>query len=229
MTVGFFLVDNGSSVARSCAEALTASVHTAMPGVQVVQLSDPTTSAVDGVDDVQRLPAQPMAALRLAHQAAVDGEWLFVDTDILIRRDVRDVFTSKDFEIAVTTRNWPHLSAAEGFTDRMPINAGVVFSRSQTFWQEAVTALAAATKLDQSFMGHQQVISDLATSGRFRVAQLNGAKYNLPPYVCDKHGEVDKSRAKMSRKLLAAASILHFKGPLRKALMLDQAGRVACA
>ncbi len=230
MTVGFCLVDTGrQSVARSCAEALVASVRKVMRGVPVVQFSDRKTHRVDGVDAVSRAASAPLAVLRLAHQAAVDGEWLFVDTDVLFQQDVRSVFDAREFEVAVTTRNWPHLQTAVGFTDRMPINAGVVFSRSQAFWQDAVQLLSTMSTQDQSFMGHQQVIADLAASGRYRVALLNGARYNLPPYVSDKNGLFDEAKAKMSRKLTASAAILHFKGK-RKELMLRRARKVfACA
>lgn len=138
MTVGVFLVDTKTLDAECgylCAKHMARSVREHMPGVEVVQFTDDLSRPIDGVDAALRLPRGPMAQLRMQHHANVSGDWLFVDTDVLVQQDVRDVFM-KDFDIAIAERDWDHLKPANGFTERMPHNMGVVFSRSPAFWVE---------------------------------------------------------------------------------------------
>jgi hypothetical protein len=225
VTVGFFLVDTGtveSSCGLVCAEGLVQSVHATMPGVPAVQLTDERTPAVPGVQAVRRLPTAPMAVLRLAHQAAVTGAWLFVDSDVVIQRDVRDVF-HQQFDVALTTRNWPHLKLAAGFSERMPFNVGVVFSRSQAFWRDAEALVRQMPDDLQHWMGDQQAICDLVATGRFTLALLKGTRYNLPPAA-------DADRTPATEKMERKAFIIHYKGVSRKTQMLARLKRDgACA
>lgn len=218
MTVGFFLVDNGSvdaSLGFTCADALTASVHQSMPGVGVVQFTDERTDAVRDVDDVRRLPIEPLAVLRMRHHAAVSGEWLFVDSDVIVQRDVRDVF-QQPFDVALTTRDWTHLKVAAGFSERMPYNVGVVFSRTRSFWKEALKRVALMEESARNWMGDQQAICDITRTSRYRIALLKGSRYNYPPaLVPDADGE------KQQRK----AHIVHYKGSERKGLLLERIRR----
>ena len=216
MTVGFFLVDTGSvdgALGVVCAAALVRSVRASMPGVAVVQFTDEQTAAVAGVNEVRRLPAEPMARLRMRHHAQAKGEWLFVDSDVLIQRDVRKVFAGP-FDVALTTRNWKHLTPAEGFARRMPFNVGVVFSRTPGFWRAVYDRVLHMPEELQHWMGDQQAICDLVASGpKFTIAYLKGSKYNLPPALVD---DADG----LNQRLQAKASILHFKGLERKTLLL---------
>lgn len=225
MNVGFFLVDTGSvdyACGVECAEGLIASVRASMPKVQVVHFTDEQTPMVEGADAVRRLPMEPMAMLRSRHQSQVSGEWLFVDSDVLIQRDVRDVFAQK-FDIAVTTRDWPHLKAASGFTERMPFNIGVTFSRSPEFWASVCTRVGDMSDEWQHWMGDQQAVCDLLLdkASRYRVAYLKGSRYNLPP-------SVDADPSSLSRRMERKASILHFKGLGRKSMMIDRLRGAAC-
>lgn len=213
MTVGFFFVDTGTSDTASGiagAKALMASVRRLMPGVEVVQFTDETTGAVEGVDAVRRLPREPLAVLRVRHQGAVTGEWLFVDTDVVIQREVRPVFDAP-FDVAVTSRNWTHLKLIQNFAELMPFNTGVVFSRSPKFWAAVLAKMDKYSERLQAWMGDQQAICDvIASRGRFRVVILKGTRYNFPPAI-----DPDAEALKAQRK----ASILHFKGVERKVLL----------
>lgn len=191
-----------------------------MPGVAVVQFTDEHTAAVHGVDAVCRGESEQMALMRFRHQAAVTGDWLFLDTDVIVQRDVRKVF-DKTFDIAVTTRNWPHLRPVAGFSARMPFNAGVVFSRSSEFWAEAYRRLKHEVEQDKVFMGHQQVICDMVDSGQWEVHKLKGSRYNFPPYV-DRRGNHDDHP---SEAMEANANIVHYKGLKRKPLLLERIRR----
>lgn len=221
MTVGFFLVQNGSVealIGQMCAQALARSVRRVMPGVPVVQFTDETSDGVPDVDEVRRLPPEPLARLRMRHQASVTGEWLFVDSDVLVQRDVRPVF-AEPFDIALTTRNWPHLRPSAGFTERMPFNTGVAFSRHAKFWRAAYDRVCNMPRDLQDWMGDQQAICDLVVTPKIKLRLLKGSRYNLPPAL---DGDAE-TNAELERK----AHILHFKGVERKALLLDRIRREA--
>lgn len=206
MNVGFYLVQGEHGDGYVMADALIRSVRRTMPGVAVTQLTDLESPAVYGVDHVLRQPSQPLALLRTLHQSHVEGEWLFVDTDVVIRRDVRDVF-QQSFDIAVVDRDWPHLpSLPSDYMQAMPWNIGVVFSRCPAFWRVVHEALLVAPQTAQDFMGDQVVAcSVLRQSDRWRRLELPGYLYNYPPAHPDDHGE--------------DAAIVHYKGE-RKAWLL---------
>jgi hypothetical protein len=223
--VGFYLVDTqtlDSMACYACARALVKSIRTVMPRTPVVQLTDDSSPEVVGVDDVKRFKSEPMARMRMRHHGSLTGEWLFVDADVLIQRDVRDVFNA-EFDLAVTNRDWPHVKPAAGFTEAMPYNMGVVFSRNPQFWGEAYAQLRELPKPAQRWMGDQEVFGDLIATRRYNVKMLSGTVYNYPPAV---RGE----ETAYTRALEAEAAIVHFKGARRKPIMLSRIGEVVpCA
>ncbi len=225
MTVGVFYVDIGTKESREvavCAAACVRSVRRTMPGTDVVHLTDETTAPVAGAEAVNRVPAGPMALMRFEHQSRVVGDWLFIDSDVLFQRDVRAVF-DRPFDVAVTTRNWKHLKPAAGFTDRMPFNTGVVFSRAQAFWVEALDRLRILSPDAQAFMGHQEVICDMVADGRYHVAHLKGSHYNCPPAM----RKADDFP--LSARMVKKAAIVHYKGLGRKHAMLKRIEREAAS
>lgn len=187
-----------------------------MPFVPIVHFTDETSKAVKGVSAVRRKPAEPMGLLRMRHCAGVEGNWLFVDTDILFQQPVDQVF-KRSFDVAVTKRDWAHLRTATGFAEKMPFNTGVVFSRRPHFWGEVYTRLRNMDDEQQEFMGEQQVICDLAQDDRYKVLKLSGTQYNFPPELPD---------AVPAHKLQKYASIVHYKGD-RKSMMLQESQRCA--
>lgn len=220
MTIGFFHVDRPTSASEqmhACARGLVRSVRQVMPLVKVVHFTDQTSKAVKGVDAVRRKPAEPMALLRMRHHAGVDGHWLFVDTDVLFQRTVRKVFDVA-FDIALCHRDWSHLKPAAGFSDRMPYNTGVVFSKSPRFWGEVYTRLRALDLDLQEWMGDQEVISEMVGGERPRylVKFLRGSSFNYPPLLPG----VDLTQ--QEQKQFTDAAIVHYKGPERKVMMLER-------
>jgi len=219
VTIGFLHVarpDADWQLDAECARAMVKSAKKLMPFTSIVQFTDEKTPKIKGVDAVRRKPSEPMGLLRMRHCAGVDGNWLFVDTDILFQQPVEIVF-KRSFDVAVTKRDWAHLKPATGFADRMPFNTGVVFSRCPHFWAEAYTRLRSLDDDAQDFMGEQQVICDVAAGDRYHVLQLSGTTYNFPPEI---------PGTPSPAKLYKRASIIHFKGP-RKSLMLH--GDQQCA
>jgi hypothetical protein len=220
MKIGFYHVDRQdeeSDLGYQCARLMVKSAKKFMPSVPVVHFTDTTSKSVKGVDATKRKPAEPMALLRMRHHAGCDGRWLFVDTDVIFQQPVLAVFAAYEFQIAVTTRNWPHVKAAEGFSGRMPFNMGVVFSRNAHFWAECYTRLRDLDADDQEWMGDQVVFNEVIEEGRYLIRRISGATYNFPPEIPGKETKY--------ADLLSQASILHYKGPERKRLLLQPESR----
>jgi len=205
--VGFFHA-GPSPVHLELAQVLIRSVRRAMPGVPIVHLTDIDTPPIAGVDDVRRRPAGPIAMSVLEHYAGCYGDWLLVDTDVVVRRDVRAVF-DLTFDIAVATREGTFKPSEIGtkFMKSMPFNKGVVFSRNPAFWAAAAKALREASEKQQSWMGDQRAMNDIIATARFFVRVLTNA-FNYPPKRRDED--------------LSDKYVLHYKGP-RKAWMLELA------
>lgn len=211
MNVGFYLVQGPDPTGYVLADLMLQSVRRAMPGVRVTQFTDIKSAAVYGVDHVLRKPKQPLALLRTLHQACVEGDWLFIDTDVIVRRDVRHLF-EQPFDIAVADRQWQHLETPPKFTAAMPWNIGVVFSRGPRFWRAVHTQLLSSPAQAQDFMGDQVAACHLLKTGDWRLLELPGMAFNYPPSGPDDHGD--------------QASIVHYKGD-RKGWMLQELRRCA--
>jgi hypothetical protein len=224
VNIGFFFVDKGGDD-RHYARIMVDSAKACMPKVRVVQFTDQKTKAVKGVDEVRRKPSEPMALLRMRHHAGVTGNWVFVDTDVVFQRSVRKVFDEAGWDIGLTTRNWEHVSQAAGFSQRMPFNIGVVFSRAPRFWAEVYRRLLMMPAAQQEWMGDQEAVGDLVAENAemrwFQIAHLKGSAYNYPPLIPDKKTEQER---------LTQAAIVHYKGAARKPMLLARRdGERACA
>ncbi len=206
MRVGFYHV--GESVQHlRLASRLVESVRAVMPSAGVIAFTDPATElavvTMLEVDARMVLPGGPMALRCLEAFASAEGDWLFVDTDVELRSDVRQVFDDSDFDIAVATRQGTLLDKEVGtkFMARMPFNKGAVFSRCQAFWMAAADHLRTLKPELQAWMGDQVAVNHVIASGHFKVKVLSNA-YNYPP----KHRDED----------VRGKHILHFKGPRKE-------------
>ncbi len=195
MQIGFFV--QGKAEHWGIARSLIASAKRVMPDVEVWQLTDGETPEVPGIDGCLRVGGvMPMAVRRMTAHSMLHGEWLFVDTDVVIQKDVRDVFQSA-FLVAVTDRVgslWEHSMKHQ------PYNMGVTFSRSPKFWGEVREKLLQLDPKLQEWGGDQVVVCALAGPKYLKV--LPGHIYNFTPGT----REEDRSHA----------AIVHYKGP-RKA------------
>lgn len=205
MNVGFFTVYRLDPQHYVLADKLVRSVRSAMPGVEVVQFTDESSPAVLGVDRVRRRPPGKMLERRMEHYAECEGEWLLVDTDVLVRQDVRDVFADGVFDVALADRSWPHLPQKEDVLATMPFNSGVMFSRSPDFWRSVLAIWREAGKND--WMSEQRAVYEAVRSGRHRVKILPGMKYNYPP--------------KGPKDPLDGVAIAHFKGERKQWMRRD--------
>lgn len=176
------------------AKALISSVRRVMPDVEIFQLTDGKTRGYPGVGVIRLDDDVPMAIRRMLLHASLPGDWLFVDTDVVIQKDVRHVFED-DFDIAVTDRvgsAWENSPDVVG----MPYNMGVTFSRNPAFWAAAAEKLKTLPAKLQQWEGDQRVVCSLTKDWNTKV--LPGLIYNHTPYT----PEEDRSHA----------AILHFKG-----------------
>lgn len=199
MTVGFFTVFRKDPQHYVLAEVLIRSVRAALPGVEIVQFTDETSPQIHGVDAVRRKPHGRMLERRLEHYAEADGEWLLIDTDVVVQQDVRGVFGST-FDVAMADRNWSHLPKTPDLTALMPFNTGVVFSRSTAFWRAVLATWRGFTPEQQAdWYSEQLAVAAVVRAGAYSVLTLPGMVYNYPP-------------ATAADAKLAAARIVHYKG-----------------
>lgn len=199
MRVGIYYVGGSANTEENIVHAYLGSLaadvakHT-MPGVEVCHLTDTKAIPIQGVDKVIRMERDcPMAVFRMRHHQA-PGDWLFIDSDVLIVEDVQGVFRNKKFDVAVAER-----IHGDGMTGaalkQMPYNMGVTFSRCPDFWAAAEKELLRYEPKLQEWMGDQLAVCSLIKRGAFDVRELLGT-FNYPP------------RSPNAR----AAHILHFKG-----------------
>jgi hypothetical protein len=172
-----------------------------MPDVEIYHLTDMNCPSFA---EPIRLPKnEPMGVHRIRHYTQLVGDWLFCDSDVLFRKDVRPVF-DEPFDVAVATRGGDKVAATE-YGRVMPYNFGVVFSRSPAFWRKALEGLLTMDAKAQEWGGEQFVTGKLVDSGLFKTMVLPRG-YNYTP-----EGAGEK---------LGGVSILHMKGH-RKKWILD--------
>ncbi len=207
MKIGFYVVDKGprSKIHFSVAESLIESVNRVMPGTEVWQFTDENSPEVLGVTGVKRIPGEmPMAVRRMLHHASVEGDWLFVDSDVVLQKDVRDVF-DQPFDVALTDRIGTDMEGSK-YALAMPCNMGVTFSRCPRFWETARRRLMKLPKPYQEWEGDQIVVCSMAQDEleEFEILMLPGRVYNYPP---------------SGTESLEHAAIVHYKGKARKYLL----------
>ena len=201
MTLGFFTVFRKDPQHFLHATSLVREARAVMPDVPVIQFTDRTTPEVDGVDAAIRLGDGPMLERRLEHYASCGDEWLFLDTDVSIRQDVRHVFDDPVFDVALPDRNWPHIPQGDHVMLTMPFNTGVVFTRSGQFWRDVLeTWRGLPNRTD--WLSEQQAVYQVVRTGRYRVKVLDGAIYNYPP--------------KNASDPCDGVALAHYKGGARK-------------
>ncbi|HEY6028808.1 MAG TPA: hypothetical protein VIV09_18105 [Pseudolabrys sp.] len=185
---------------RHLAEMLVASISKVMPEVPVFHLTDGHCPTVPGTEVLRIHGAMPMGVRRVSHYIR-PGEWCFVDTDVLFKKDVRPVF-DKPFDVALCSRKGTYMEGTE-YAKEMPHNFGVVFSRQPEFWREVLMQLKKLPPELQEWEGEQALTGIFAKHPKYKVEILSSA-YNFTPKARDED--------------VSHASILHLKGH-RKAWM----------
>lgn len=195
--LGFYAQGEGPHLL--IAKHLIASAAKHMPDVSVFQLTDGATPCLAGAEAIRIAEPMPMGVRRLTHYTRLPGDWLFVDTDVLIYRDVREVF-EKPFDVAIASRDGTYMEGTQ-YARLMPYNFGVVFSRCPKFWEALLPLLKRLPAEAQEWGGEQRLMCEMAKRSPFKVEILSSA-YNFTPHKQDDD--------------LSHVAIAHFKG-LRKA------------
>lgn len=182
------------------------SVLKAMPDSKIIQLTDMTTPQVKGVSSVVRKHYNGLLmTFRMQHLADLDGEWITLDTDVIVKKDLRSVF-NEDFDVALTKRYGAiYDSDGNDVAKIMPYNTGVMFSRNKIFWKNAYKLLLTMPESAHKWWGDQLSVKLCAESNKFNLLELNCDEYNYTPT-----SESDKKDV----------FVLHYKGK-RKDWMIN--------
>lgn len=195
MNIGFFIESAGFDMAAH----LVRSAKRFMPDVPIYQLTNDEAPQVPGAKAIRIGGAMPMGVRRVTHYTRLEGDWILVDSDVMFRRDVREVF-DKPFDVALASREgtiWEEADIAK----IMPYNFGVVFSRCPAYWEVVLERLKTRPLDQQAWMGEQAETCALADENRFNVEILPSA-YNFTP--------------KKETDDLSGVSVLHLKGPRKQ-------------
>lgn len=190
--------------ARAAVIARQAS-RAAMPDVEVWQLTTAEGPAIDGFDRVHRVDVHGEFGVRrcMAH-ADVEGDTLFVDSDVTILTDVRHVFDGARWDWAVTTRHDP-INPAKW----LPYNSGVTFCRRPALYYQLADWLEEMpfTRPGEGIL-LELTFCNFVRARHENVAVLAGEAYNYLP--------------REPREDLQSRAIVHWKGVRRKEWMLQR-------
>jgi lipopolysaccharide biosynthesis glycosyltransferase len=179
-------------------ELMVKSVLKAMPGVEIVQLTDLHTKQVKGASSVVRKPFNGyLMTFRMEHLADLTGNWITFDTDIIVNDDLSHVFDTY-FDVALTKRYGKILDErGKDIVQMMPYNTGVMFSRNPQFWKEAYRLLLKMPESAHKWWGDQLSVRLVADSKKYKMLELPCDTYNYSPKNLDDHKQ---------------CLVLHFKG-----------------
>lgn len=213
MRIGFYTTYERDPIHYVLGRNMIRSVRNVMPDVEITQLTDMTSAPVYGVDSIRRLPREPLCVATARHYSLCEGDWLLIDTDVIVQKDVRHVFDGATWDFALTDRDGTLVPGESLFPWCGQFNIGVVFQRNgKEFWSAVVKGLLAGTKDERHWMGNQIVASKLLESRQWNMAMLPGHEFNYPP--------------KKVNDDVSHASIVHYKGPCRKQWLYRQCASV---
>lgn len=176
-------------------------------GYRVVMMTDDATPIPEGVDEVVRIPwdGKALMVYRLRHLMEYPRDALFVDTDVVFKRDVSEVM-ARDFSVALTKRGGVILDPnGVNIVESMPYNAGVMFSKDRNFWARAYRASTYLSPQGRDWYGDQIAIAHAAAHYP-RLLELSCDEYNYSPSRKDED--------------VSGRAIVHYKGK-RKPWMLE--------
>lgn len=191
----------------ACAQVMLRAVRQHLPAMEAIQLTDMDTPVLSGCS-VQRLPldGDGPSEFRLRHLELLPRpEVLILDTDVVVQADLLAVF-ALPFQVALTWRDGPiYDNTGFDLTTIMPINCGVMWSRSRPFWAACRHWLKGA---ELGWYSDQMAVAELAP--QYDVLRLHCDNYNYTPRRADE--DVSRRRA------------VHYKGQ-RKGWMLNHGAR----
>jgi len=212
LQVGFLYV----GPAMPIPQIMVASLKKTMPHARLVQMTDANTLPIPGVDEVIRKPQTDdrFMCYRLLHLRDFPrGDTVFLDVDVIVRRDLSPVFADA-FDIGLTYRDDSDrsLRLSPEVREKMPFNTGVMFARASgwAFWEEAHEYSLTLSESEKCWFGDQLAIRHVADKSALQIARYPCAMYNYSPWHVDED---------VSEKY-----VVHYKGDQRKLWMLEAGG-----
>mgnify|MGYP003335078887 FL=1 len=197
-------------------QIMVASLKKTMPNARLVQMTDADTLPIPGVDEVIRKPQvdDRFMCYRLLHLRDFPrGDTVFLDVDVIVRRDLATVFDA-EFDIGLTYRDDSDrsLRLSPEVREKMPFNTGVMFARASgwAFWEEAYEYSLTLSESEKCWFGDQLAIRHVAEKSPLKIVKLPCAQYNYSPWHVDED---------VSEKF-----VVHYKGDRRKLWMLEAGG-----
>ena len=180
-------------------------VQKAMPGIKICQLTDMDTPEVAGTIALRaRNEFDSITVFKMWHLSRLDGDVLFLDTDVVVNKDMSHVFML-DFDVALTWRSEQIVDpVGTNVTEMMPYNTGVMFQHSGYFWGEA-----ARWAKDKDIGWYADQIAAAALAPHFNVLKLHCDNFNYTPKKADED--------------LSNRYAVHYKGKSRR-LMNERFG-----
>lgn len=195
-----------SDLSPKLAEAMTASVRRHMPDAELIHVVEVGCKKLDCFNSVMHVdPNGDFVDQLLRVMAAIDGDVISLDYDIIVQDDLTHVF-DKPFDVAFTKR--PEADKTVAKTLQASYNMGVIFSRSPEFWKYAKAIYDVQPDRD-GWLRSQSLVSQIALylSDRFKMIELPGEVYNHSPMTRDEDVSMRK--------------VVHYKGK-RKYWMLPE-------
>jgi len=213
--IGMFYVDLGFPEIGKAAHLTIASIKEAMPDSSIVQFTNMLTPALPHVDEVVRRPPDDLGLMegRMEHYSTYPHkQMLFIDPDIIIQKDVWDVFDD-EFDVAMADRGGkPVMLNGKDISKVMPHNLGVAFSTGTQFWRRCLVEMKKLSLDDRNWFGDQIAVGRVARSKIFKIKTLDMYKYNYSPQTKDED--------------VSSRFIVHYKGK-RKSWMPDKSKSLA--
>lgn len=220
MQIAFFCaIEKGENLHHlRLAELMIRSAKKHMPNVKFIQLTDESTAWVEGADECRRLSKdEPLMPFRLKHYSLMEGDTIFVDTDIMFNANVSDVFDN-NFDICLTHRRGEIIVAPTedgnfvDIVDKMPFNTGVIFSRRPQFWKEAYDYCKTLDTDKQEWYGDQLAVKHIFDRNEhdffYQLMEVPCSIYNYTPLTKEEN--------------ITDKKIIHFKGERKGWMMLDK-------
>lgn len=181
-------------IPASIAGVMIDSCRRVMPGVPIYQLTDLKTQALPNAIPVRK-NFQDIGELILNHFLDLEGEVLKLDYDMIVQRDVSEVFRLP-FDFALTRRPLNDLTISSNIRVRNPYNHGVMFLRnSKEFFR---LALKEYMDSGRHWMNIPVALDTAAAMTTLKWVELPGERYNYTPKLRDED--------------VSHCSIVHYKG-----------------
>ncbi|MBX9778690.1 MAG: hypothetical protein K2Y71_30325 [Xanthobacteraceae bacterium] len=209
------------------ARILVRSIRAHNPDVHVTQCTDGASPAVAGVDEVVRLDSDTgrLMTFRLRSFAGlpISEPTLFLDTDMVCTDRIDAAAELGQHDVCVCVREFnkdmlldPHamnldLREYEGRTlnEVYPHLACAVIAKTPEFWSACLDNLMSLPEKFHHWFGDQEAIRNVIAGGGWSVGSLPESRYACLPHEVDDPAHRPK--------------LFHFKGPMRKQMMIDGA------